>query len=123
MATKVLQVVYKVLPDSLECLIPKALALISFSPVLPSTRNPYFLRKMHAVISATFVTVTANASTTKVDVVSFGTSVVLPATYNKEHGNIKADAGKGPTLPQCCHCGWRGDHAPGCSFSIAEDSS
>ncbi|PCH34278.1 hypothetical protein WOLCODRAFT_22572 [Wolfiporia cocos MD-104 SS10] len=19
-------------------------------------------------------------------------------------------------LPQCCHCGWRGDHAPTCPF-------
>ncbi|KAK0209333.1 hypothetical protein DFS33DRAFT_1309372 [Desarmillaria ectypa] len=21
-----------------------------------------------------------------------------------------------PNEPQCCHCGWRGAHAPGCPF-------
>ncbi|KAK0467580.1 hypothetical protein IW261DRAFT_1518906 [Armillaria novae-zelandiae] len=23
---------------------------------------------------------------------------------------------RGVSVPQCCHCGWRGAHAPGCPF-------
>ncbi|OSX67190.1 hypothetical protein POSPLADRAFT_1122466, partial [Postia placenta MAD-698-R-SB12] len=33
------------------------------------------------------------------------------------HRHVEAQATPcNQNLPQCCHCGWRGDHAPTCPF-------
>ncbi|KAK0207265.1 hypothetical protein IW262DRAFT_1420648 [Armillaria fumosa] len=29
---------------------------------------------------------------------------------------VPTSNGRGVSEPQCCHCGWRGAHAPGCPF-------
>ncbi|KAG7439374.1 uncharacterized protein BT62DRAFT_1081639 [Guyanagaster necrorhizus] len=30
--------------------------------------------------------------------------------------SVPMNNGRGASEPQCCHCGWRGAHAPGCPF-------
>lgn len=46
------------------------------------------------------------------------TSNALPVMAKKDDetkGQSKVDESKGG--PQCCHCGWRGDHDPKCPFA------
>ncbi|PBK65370.1 hypothetical protein ARMSODRAFT_892030 [Armillaria solidipes] len=31
-------------------------------------------------------------------------------------GSLLSNTSRGVSEPQCCHCGWRGAHAPGCPF-------
>ncbi|PBK80036.1 hypothetical protein ARMGADRAFT_94120 [Armillaria gallica] len=46
-------------------------------------------------------------------------SSVLISGHNTSHARpaltIHVPA-RGISEPQCCHCGWRGAHAPGCPF-------
>ncbi|CAL1716219.1 unnamed protein product [Somion occarium] len=40
---------------------------------------------------------------------------MIPMNFDKESApGDSADKGNGG--PQCCHCGWRGSHAPNCPF-------
>ncbi|THH27865.1 hypothetical protein EUX98_g6322 [Antrodiella citrinella] len=70
---------------------------------------------MHVVAATTTTTMIA---CTKGAIVNTITSNTLPVMRKKDEevkGQPKGDESKGG--PQCCHCGWRGDHDPNCPFA------
>ena len=43
-------------------------------------------------------------------------SAAVPVDAHITAAQVPANNNGGSGLPQCCHCGWRGSHAPNCPF-------
>ncbi|KAK0450454.1 uncharacterized protein EV420DRAFT_1561840 [Desarmillaria tabescens] len=79
-----------------------------FSPV--KLRNSYL--NQHCIHPHTHTSMCTSSSSSVVvcDHSGHRSSSVRPAL------TTSGPKGRGASEPQCCHCGWRGAHAPGCPF-------
>ncbi|EKM61543.1 uncharacterized protein PHACADRAFT_248221 [Phanerochaete carnosa HHB-10118-sp] len=47
---------------------------------------------------------------------SSSTAVYTPVLFRTTSSQHECTSSVTHNAPQCCHCGWRGDHAPTCPF-------